>query len=79
MLIDGVRLRAVTNVGEHPTFGDSHYNVESYILHWSGNIYGKTIVVEFLRKIRDVKKFDTKEDLGAQIAKDADEVLRRRS
>ena len=79
VLIDGVRLRAVTNVGEHPTFGDSHYNVESYILHWNGNIYGKTIVVEFLRKIRDVKKFDTKEDLGAQIAKDADEVLRRRS
>ncbi len=78
VLIDGVRLRAVTNVGDHPTFGDSHYNVESYILHWNGNIYGKYIVVEFVSRIRDVKKFDTKEDLSAQIAKDAEKVLGRK-
>ncbi len=77
VLIDGVRLRAVTNVGEHPTFGDRHYNVESYILHWSDNIYGKFIVVEFIRRLRDVKKFDTKEELSAQIAKDAAIVLGR--
>lgn len=79
VLIDGVRLRAVTNVGEHPTFGDSHYNVESYILHWKDNIYGKFIVVEFLKRLRDVKKFDTKEELSAQIAKDVAEVLGRKS
>lgn len=77
VLIDGVRLRAVTNVGEHPTFGDSHYNVESFILHWNKDIYGKFIVVEFLKRLRDVKKFDTKEELSAQIAKDAAEVLGR--
>lgn len=77
VIVDGVRLRAVTNVGEHPTFGDSHYNVESYILHWNKDIYGKFIVVEFLRRLRDVKKFDTKDELCAQIEKDVAEVLRR--
>lgn len=77
VLIDGVRLRAVTNVGEHPTFGDTHYNVESYILHWNNNIYGKFIVVEFLKKLRDIKKFDSKEELSAQIAKDAAQVFGR--
>lgn len=77
VLVDGVRLRAVTNVGEHPTFGDSHYNVESFILHWNKNIYGKFIVVEFIKRLRDVKKFDTKEELSAQIAKDAEKVLGR--
>lgn len=77
VLVDGVRLRAVTSVGEHPTFGDNHYNVESYILHWNSNIYGKFIVVEFLKKLRDIKKFDTKEDLAAQIAIDAARVLGR--
>jgi len=64
-------------VGEHPTFGDTHYNVESYILHWNNNIYGKFIVVEFLKKLRDIKKFDSKEELSAQIAKDAAQVLGR--
>ncbi len=77
VIVDGVRLRAVTNVGEHPTFDDSHYNVESYILHWNKDIYGKFIVVEFIKRLRDVKKFDTKEELSAQIAKDAEKVLRR--
>ena len=77
VLIDGVRLRAVTSVGEHPTFGDSHYNVESYILHWNNDIYGRFIVVEFLKRLRDIKKFDTKEDLSAQIAIDAARVLGR--
>lgn len=77
VLVDGVRLRAVTNVGAHPTFGDDHYNVESYILHWNSDIYGKFIVVEFLKRLRDVKKFDTKEELSAQISADIAKVLGR--
>lgn len=77
VLIDGVRLRAVTSVGAHPTFGDDHYNVESYILHWNSDIYGKFIVVEFLKRLRDVKKFDTKEELSAQISADIAKVLGR--
>lgn len=78
VLIDGVRLRAVTSVGAHPTFGDSHYNVETYILHWNKNIYGRFIVVEFLSRLRDVKKFDTKEELSAQISADIARVLGRK-
>ena len=77
VLVDGVRLRAVTSVGAHPTFGDEHYNVESYILHWDKDIYGKFIVVEFVKRLRDVRKFDTKEELSAQISADIARVLGR--
>lgn len=78
VIIDGVRLRAVTNVGQHPTFDDYHYNIESYILHWNKNIYGKKIVVEFLSRLRDVIKFQSKEQLSLQIEKDVKRVLERR-
>lgn len=74
--IDGISLKAVTNVGAHPTFGDDAYNVEAHIIGLSGDLYDKLIVVEFVSKIRDIRKFDDKEQLSEQIKKDIEYVLR---
>lgn len=72
--VDGVPLRAVTNVGNHPTFGDDRFNVESHILHYDGDLYGKTIAIEFYRKIRDICKYTNVEALRDAIAQDVASV-----
>lgn len=70
VLVDGVWYKAVTNVGEHPTFDDYNFNIESHILYYSNQLYGKKIVVRFLKYIRDIKKFSSKEELAKQISED---------
>ncbi len=75
VIIDGVKLKAVTNVGNHPTFGDNTYNIETHIIGLNQELYGKTIVIEFLEKIRDIKKFNSMEELSQQIAKDVEYAL----
>lgn len=70
VLVDGVWLKSVTNVGEHPTFDDMTFNIESHILFYENDLYGKKITVRFLQRIRDIKKFASKEELAERISKD---------
>lgn len=71
-LDDGSCCCAVSNVGVRPTVGENNrVNVESYLLNYSGNLYGRQVRLEFLSFIRPEVKFDTVEELGAQIKKDA--------
>lgn len=74
VVIDGnTVLPAVTNVGIRPTFGDgSRVSVESYILDFSGDLYGTFVRVDFYEFIRPERKFEGPEELGAQIRDDAD-------
>ncbi|MDE5911792.1 MAG: riboflavin kinase, partial [Clostridia bacterium] len=68
-------LKAVTNVGEHPTFDDMNFNIESHILFYKNDLYGKKITVRFLQRIRDIKKFTSKEELADRISKDVSFAL----
>ncbi|MGN0796936.1 MAG: riboflavin biosynthesis protein RibF [Christensenellales bacterium] len=76
VIIDGISLKAVTNVGAHPTFGDDNYNIEAHVIGLQQDVYDKQIVVEFVAKIRDIQRFDNKEQLSLQIKKDIEYVLR---
>ena len=49
-------------------------NVETHIFDFDTELYGKTIKVEFLRKLRDEVKFDNIEDLSEQIVRDCREA-----
>lgn len=69
-------MKAVTNYGIKPTLGQSEPVVESHILNFSQNIYDKEIEIEFIKKIRDEKKFDSIEELKVQINKDTEECLK---
>lgn len=72
-LDDGQSYCAVSNVGVRPTVGDNNrVNVESYLLDYSGNLYGRQVRLEFLSFIRPEEKFDSVTALGAQIKRDAD-------
>lgn len=68
--MDGKTMQAITNVGNNPTVGGMETTVETHILNFSGDIYGKTLRVEFLKRLRDDRRFPSVPDLAAQINED---------
>ena len=70
-LADGTNVPGVTNVGVRPTVSsDGSVTVETHLIDFSGNLYGKPIRVEFLRFLRPEQKFDSLPALHRQIAQD---------
>lgn len=66
---------AVTNIGVRPTVSDGdEVSVESYILDYDGNLYGKRIRLELLEFLRPEQRFSDTEALKAQIARDTQRV-----
>lgn len=61
---------AVTNIGVRPTFDGTGRKVETYLLDFTGDIYGETLRVEFLHRLRGEKKFAGVNELVAQITSD---------
>ena len=68
--IDGRQFPAATNIGVRPTFGEGMKTVETHLLDYEGDLYGKEIKVEFMQKLRDEQRFASSEALKAQIEKD---------
>jgi riboflavin kinase/FMN adenylyltransferase len=66
----GKKYESMTYVGRSPTFNAGHRTVETYLLDYQGDLYGKTIEVYFIARLRADKKFDTPAALGAQIKED---------
>lgn len=73
-LVNGVRYPAVTNIGTRPTVAGIGITVETWILEYSGDLYGKEITLEFHRFLRPERKFDSLEELRREIWKNADET-----
>ena len=64
---------AVTNVGVRPTVSeDGPLSVESHILDYQGNLYGRTLALEFIDFLRPERRFDSLDELSSQIARDGD-------
>lgn len=72
VLENGESHPAVTNIGVRPTLDDGGpVTVEGFILHFDGDLYGKTIRMEFFHYLRGEQKFDTLEELKFEIMKNA--------
>lgn len=65
---------SATNIGVRPTFDNGARSVESYILDYEADLYGKMLRVEFIKKLRDERKFDGIEAIKAQLAQDVIEA-----
>ena len=72
--VDGKTYAAVTNIGTRPTVNGQGVNAECHLLDFAGNLYGKEITVAFYDFLRPEQRFDSLEELKAQIAADADKV-----
>lgn len=66
----GQTFRAITNIGTNPTFNGQRKTVETFLLDASGDFYGQAMSLEFIKRLRDERKFPNSEALAAQIKKD---------
>ena len=66
---------AAVNVGVRPTFNTGRgVLIEAYILDWEGDLYGQQIKLEFLRRLRGERRFDSVEALVEQMAQDVEQT-----
>jgi len=72
--VDGKQFPSATNIGIRPTFGEGEKTVETHLLNYKGDLYGKDIRLEFVQKLRDEQRFPSSEELKVQIEKDVREV-----
>ena len=72
--LEGKRLMTAVSIGTRPTFGGHDSVVEAFILDFDGNLYGKSLRLEFVRRLRDQVKFDSVEALLEQVDRDVAET-----
>lgn len=66
---------AATNVGVRPQFVTGRGElIEAFLIDWSGDLYGQQIRVEFLRRLRGERRFESVEALVEQMARDVEEA-----
>ena len=75
--VGGQARRAVVNVGVRPTFGEATLAVEAYLLDFSGDLYGQTVRLTFVSRVREERRFPSVDALRAQIADDVETARRR--
>jgi riboflavin kinase/FMN adenylyltransferase len=71
--------QSAINVGRRPTFyepGTAPVLVEAYLLHFDGDLYGEPSRVCFAHRLRDEQRFDSVEDLIAQMHQDVAQAER---
>jgi riboflavin kinase/FMN adenylyltransferase len=75
------RYLGATNIGYNPTFGNGVLSVETHLIDFSGDLYGETLQIRFVKRLRDEKAFSGPQELAAQIRRDvkqAREILAQR-
>ena len=71
MTIEGIVHAGITNVGVRPTFGETDVSIETHLLNYDGDLYGRDVRLSFVQRLRDERRFPDVDALRAQI--DADQ------
>lgn len=74
--IEGKTYQGAANIGYNPTFGGERLGCEVHIFEFDKNILGRTLRINFAKRIRDEIKFHKTQDLALQIKKDI-EVIKK--
>lgn len=69
-IVDGHRMPAMMNIGTRPTFEGKRQTLEVHILKDVGDLYGQSMTVEFVSRLRAEQRFDTREALIVQLEQD---------
>jgi len=71
LTVDGVARAGITNIGVRPTFGENGaVTIETHVLKYDGELYGKKVRLAFAQRLRDERRFDDVDALRAQIEAD---------
>jgi riboflavin kinase / FMN adenylyltransferase len=66
--------RAAISVGVNPHYGGDERRIEPHLLDFEGDLYGRRLVVELWRRLRDERAFSSEAELVAQITRDVEEA-----
>ena len=73
--VEGNQYKAVTNIGKRPSVDRDHQiTVESFIMDFEGDLYGKQMKLELVKYLRPVQKFSGLEGVLEQVKKDIAEA-----
>jgi riboflavin kinase/FMN adenylyltransferase len=61
---------AMLNQGPRPTVGDARRSIEAHLFGFDGNLYGRTVRIEWVARLRDVRRFDSIDALRRQLEQD---------
>lgn len=70
------KLPSLTNIGNNPTFEGAERKIETYVMDFSGDLYGQEVQIEFVEYFRPDMRFDNKEALIEQMKRDEMEARR---
>jgi riboflavin kinase/FMN adenylyltransferase len=70
--VDGEIFDSATSIGHAPTFGGTETVIESHLFTPWRDLYGRNITLDFVERLRDQRKFDSPEELVAQISEDVE-------
>jgi riboflavin kinase / FMN adenylyltransferase len=68
--------RAAISIGMNPHYGGDELRVEAFLLGFAGDLYGRRLIVELWKRLRDERAFSSEQELIDQIARDVDETER---
>ena len=69
--IDGKKYNGMLNIGNRPTFSaESKTTIEVHLLDFKGDLYGEYLQLQLFKRLREEKKFESKDDLIKEIQKD---------
>lgn len=72
--INDKKYLSITSIGNNPTFNDSGFSIETHIIDFNEDIYGKKIEVQLINFIRKEEKFSNKDELKVQVMKDIQKI-----
>jgi riboflavin kinase/FMN adenylyltransferase len=74
--VEGRRYAAGISIGCRPTMGSEQLAIEAHLLDYQGDLYGKRLTIEFLRRLRDQETYPSLDQLKHQMQKDLQSVRR---
>ncbi len=64
------RFGGMLNLGGRPTFGDDHRSIEAHLFDANVDLYGRRVRIDFVRRLRDIRRFAGGAELAAQLSID---------
>ena len=77
MEIEGVKYRAMSNVGIRPSVGGKELLLETHVINFTGDLYGRRLRICLVEKLRDEKRFASIGDLKEQLMRDYNSIVGR--
>jgi riboflavin kinase/FMN adenylyltransferase len=75
-LVEGAGHPSATSIGVRPTFDAGDRTIETHVIDFNGDLYGKQIALQFVKRLRDEIRFASVEELKTQMTKDLEQARR---